>query len=236
MSSPESQYIVVFDTETTGLPKSKIINQETLGLWPHIVQFSYIVYDITNMTIVKIFDKITQVPQEVIMDDFTTSIHKITNEVAHNSHETIHSVLDEFFRDINNKNVSTIIGHNISFDINMIKIELLRLICCPTTIEKSKYKKMLYEINYTNRTYCTMNKTINLCQIPVQRKDGSFYYKYPKLSELYQKLFNEEPSNLHNALNDILVTLRCYYMIVYENDILQLDDNLKAILNEKLNV
>ena len=37
--------VLVFDTETTGLPKSKIINPDTLNLWPHIVQFSYIIYD-----------------------------------------------------------------------------------------------------------------------------------------------------------------------------------------------
>ena len=36
---------LVFDTETTGLPSSKIINPDTLNLWPHIVQFSYVIYD-----------------------------------------------------------------------------------------------------------------------------------------------------------------------------------------------
>ena len=37
--------VIVFDTETSGLPKSKIINQNTQHLWPFIVQFSYIIYD-----------------------------------------------------------------------------------------------------------------------------------------------------------------------------------------------
>jgi len=37
--------IAVFDTETTGLPKTKIINDLSLHLWPHIVQFRDIIYD-----------------------------------------------------------------------------------------------------------------------------------------------------------------------------------------------
>ena len=37
--------IIIFDTETTGLPKSKFISPDTLNKWPHIVQFSYIIYD-----------------------------------------------------------------------------------------------------------------------------------------------------------------------------------------------
>jgi hypothetical protein len=37
--------VLVFDTEATGLPKTKIINPDALHLWPHIVQFSYLIYD-----------------------------------------------------------------------------------------------------------------------------------------------------------------------------------------------
>jgi hypothetical protein len=50
--------IAVFDTETTGLPKSKIINELTLQLWPHIVQFSYIIYDTELKKIIKTVDLI----------------------------------------------------------------------------------------------------------------------------------------------------------------------------------
>ena len=37
--------LIIFDTETTGLPKTKNINIDYLYLWPYIVQFSYIIYD-----------------------------------------------------------------------------------------------------------------------------------------------------------------------------------------------
>lgn len=45
--------ILVFDTETTGLPKTKIISYDTLKLWPYIVQFSYIIFDTDTCEIVK---------------------------------------------------------------------------------------------------------------------------------------------------------------------------------------
>ena len=48
--------VLVFDTETTGLPQTKIINPDTLHLWPHIVQFSYIIYELKNNVIIKLND------------------------------------------------------------------------------------------------------------------------------------------------------------------------------------
>ena len=45
---------LVFDTETTGLPKTKYISPDTLNQWPYIVQFSYIIYDTTLNDIIAI--------------------------------------------------------------------------------------------------------------------------------------------------------------------------------------
>ena len=36
--------VLVFDTETTGLPKGKNPSIYKTELWPHIIQLSYIVY------------------------------------------------------------------------------------------------------------------------------------------------------------------------------------------------
>jgi DNA polymerase III epsilon subunit-like protein len=222
----------VFDTETTGLPQSKIINSETLHLWPHIVQFSYVMYNVGQTKIEKVKDVVVKIPENIVMSDETINLHKITNEEAHKSYFTINDVLSEFIEDISCNNVTTIVGHNISFDMNMLKIELLRLIQNNETIDKSIFKKMFYEVNYTNKTYCTMKKSVDFCQIPVQRKDGTTYYKFPKLIELYKKLFDEEPINLHNSLNDVLVTLRCYYTLVFKEDLLKVDESTFKYLFE----
>jgi glycosyltransferase involved in cell wall biosynthesis len=42
------------------------------------------------------------------------------------------------------------------------------------------------------------------------------YKKFPKLVELYQKIFGVTPKNLHNSLNDVIVCLRCFIKLKYE--------------------
>lgn len=35
-------------------------------------------------------------------------------------------------------------------------------------------------------------------------------YKYPKLNELYYKLFHRNFENAHNAFSDVLATIECF--------------------------
>lgn len=84
--------------------------------------------------------------------------------------------------------------------------------------------------------YCTMHASIDLCSIMamtqpkmiasvsydssgvpvVVQKPASAprqYKKFPKLSELHQKLFGSVPENLHNSIVDVFVCLRCFLKI-----------------------
>ena len=45
MATNGNNKIIIFDTETTGLPKTKDALVTSTELWPYIVQFSYIIYD-----------------------------------------------------------------------------------------------------------------------------------------------------------------------------------------------
>ena len=38
--------VLVFDTETTGLPTERNASITNMEAWPHIVQLSYILYDV----------------------------------------------------------------------------------------------------------------------------------------------------------------------------------------------
>jgi DNA polymerase-3 subunit epsilon len=40
---------------------------------------------------------------------------------------------------------------------------------------------------------------------------NSYGYKWPKLNELYKKLFNEDMGAAHTALMDIQNTAKCYF-------------------------
>ena len=225
--------VIIFDTETTGLPSTKIINPDTLHKWPHIVQFSYIIYNVTSTKMIKTSDNIIKIPNDIIISDFCTNLHGLTTDKC-NSHGTnIKDVLSEFFKDM--KTVDKIVGHNVSFDLNMVKVELLRLINNPDIDYDTKtlHIECFYTMCYTTKVYCTMKNSIDLCNIEIISKDGRKYNKFPKLFELYQKLFNETPNNLHNSLIDILVTLRCYHKLYYNIDLIDLDDDFKNIIIEK---
>ena len=65
------QSIIVFDTETTGLPRSKIINSETLHLWPHVVQFSYVMYNVGQMKMEKVKDVVVKIPETIVTVSYT---------------------------------------------------------------------------------------------------------------------------------------------------------------------
>jgi hypothetical protein len=75
-----------------------------------------------------------------------------------------------------------------------------------------------------------MQKTITLCNLKTVSKYGKEFLKFPKLNELHIKLFNSSPRNLHNSLNDVLICLRCYYMLEYKVDIIEIDSKIKSLL------
>jgi DNA polymerase-3 subunit alpha len=226
-------HVLVFDTETTGLPKSKIINKDSLHLWPHVVQFSYIIYDMEKNTIVKIKDSIIKIPNTIVITEDIAKIHGITNEISAAKGINIVDVFEEFFVDFNN--VDNVVGHNVSFDINMIKAELNRIILDDSLLDKHpKFQNYLQKVDITKNIYCTMKESISLCAIETKDKFGRIYNKFPKLVELYQKLFNVKPNNLHNSLNDVIVCLRCFAKLKYNIDIVDYNNEVKKLIHDYL--
>jgi len=210
---------LVFDTETTGLPKSKFISPSTLSEWPHIVQFSYVIYDSSLNSIVESKDYIIKLPESISIPEESTKIHGITKEISKDTGIHINEVLNKFFYYL--RGVDRLIGHNIEFDINMIKVELLRLINSEH-LTKEQLKIYKYDLHYLSNyknISCTLKDSIEYCNIQMLDKNGKPYLKYPKLIELHEKLFNKSPTNLHNSFNDILVTLRCFMKLKHNIDL-----------------
>jgi DNA polymerase III epsilon subunit-like protein len=213
--------ILFFDTETTGLPLKKNYKQTKWYLdYPHIVQFSWIVYNFKSNKIITKHDYIIKMPENISIPQSSTNIHGITNLQSQKYGHNIKDILDKFILDMDL--CDTIVAHNLEFDIKMIKAEMLRNL----------------GINYfdiTNtKTYCTMMNSIDLCKIRKVNSRGKIYNKYPKLSELHLFLYGYTPENLHNSFNDVLVCLRCYYQLVYAIDILEKNNNIKKLFDSKL--
>lgn len=225
--------VLIFDTETTGLPQTKIINPDTLKQWPYIVQFSYIIYDTEKHVFASYKDNIINIPEHIIIPTASSNIHGITNEICADCGKKIDDVLDEFFSYL--PHIDMLVGHNITFDINMIKVELLRLIynvydkiyTSKSDSVIQKYKYYLYTMTNYKNIYCTLQESVDLCNIKAIDKFGKSYTKFPKLIELHEKLFKTIPNNLHNSFNDILVTLRCFMKLKYDLDIMDYCNEFK---------
>jgi DNA polymerase III epsilon subunit-like protein len=237
---------LIFDTETSGLPKTKIINPQTLNLWCHIVQFSYIIFDDKLDKLIKINDNIIKIPENIIISEETSKINGITNKICMDEGKNVEGIIIEFFEDL--IDCDLLIGHNISFDINILKIELLRLINNRGNEEPSNknlekvdeeflekinnYKYYLYLLENYKNIYCTLENSIEICNIKKVNKYGKTYLKYPKLIELHEKLFNSIPNNLHNSLNDILITLRCFIKMKFDKDIYETSNEFKKLVKK----
>jgi DNA polymerase III epsilon subunit-like protein len=228
--------VLVFDTETTGLPKSKIVSSNTLNYWPHIVQFSYVVYDTNTHKIIKMKDWIVKLAENITIPEETTKIHGITNEMSKNKGVDISTVFEEFFDDF--YKCAEIVAHNLNFDFNMVNVEMYRMIENKNTGKKSE-TELKEDLNYFNnckKFYCTMQETIEFCNIELVNKGGKKYLKFPRLSELYKKLFDETPNNLHNSLNDTVICLRCFMKWKYDVDIAKGDNEIRSFIEKNLHV
>ena len=227
--------VLIFDTETTGLPLTRIINPDTLRLWPHIVQLSYIMYDDSTNDIVVMEDNIIKIASDVVISEGSSAIHGITSDISQTKGVNLGSALNGFFDAL--KKADVLVGHNVSFDINIVDVELLRMIYdSPPEIsakELTLIKTKLFLLRNYKNIYCTMRNSIELCAIKVVGKTGREYNKFPRLNELHQKLFDTTPNNLHNSLNDILVTLRCYAMMMLNKDIYKTCDKFTTISTEQ---
>jgi len=207
--------ILVFDTETTGLPTSYNTPVIATQQWPYIVQLSYIIYDTELNTVLDYRDTIIKLPNSITITKESENIHKISNEMSKTKGVELKPELIKFNELLNT--VDEIVGHNISFDKNMIMVECLRF-----RLENNFTKNKIPE-------FCTMKNSVNICKILTYNKSGRSYYKYPKLIELYQYLFNTTPDGLHNSMVDVLATIRCYGKLKYNIDYNEFESNLNTL-------
>lgn len=184
-----------FDVETTGLPSERNAHPSNLGVFEkcRVVSIAWCLRDANTM-----YSKHYHVvdpglpPGQEIGASF---IHGITREMVDEYGVRKNIVLDMFLNDL--KRSTTLIAHNMTFDINVVASELYRL-----------DRKVDAEILLHSDTMCTMKSTTDIVRLP--SKYGRSY-KWPKLSELYKFLFGQEFENQHNALADVDALVKCFY-------------------------
>jgi len=74
--------VLVFDTETTGLPKDRYASINDLEMWPYIVQLSYILYDTDSQKMLSCKDHIIKIDPSVDITEGSIAIHGITRTIC----------------------------------------------------------------------------------------------------------------------------------------------------------
>jgi len=206
--------VLVFDTETTGLPEKRNTSILETEKWPYIVQISWVVYDTEDESYEMedhIIDCGVDIPQESV------NIHGISKKISERKGENLWEVMNKF--DSALRNCEMVIGHNISFDKRVYMVEAIR----------NRRKQYFTRNGVRKPEYCTMKKSKKFCNIMKENSKGETYLKYPSLSELHDKLFGFIPKGTHDSMADVLITLRCFAMLEGKTDVTKKNRNLKRI-------
>ncbi|MBT7321009.1 MAG: DNA polymerase III subunit alpha [Flavobacteriaceae bacterium] len=185
---------LVFDTETTGLPKKWKAPLSDSDNWPRCVQLAWQLHDSKGDLISNHSYLVRPVNFNIPFE--AEKIHGISTDLANKTGIEIDVVLKLFIEDYNK--AGFLVGHNVKFDINIIGAELFRL---GSSIDLSK-KDVL--------DTCS-ELTAKVCQLPGGR-GGKF--KFPTLIEIYSFLFEESFNEAHNASADVEATARVFFELV----------------------
>ncbi len=185
---------LIFDTETTGLPKSWNAPITDTDNWPRCVQIAWQLHD-------KYGELIENQDFLIKPDGFnipydSEQIHGISTQLAQEKGEDLNTVLGLFNEAL--AKTDFVVGQNVGFDLNIMGCEYYRA----DTLTKLNDLPVL--------DTCT-EKTAKLCQLPGGR-GGRF--KLPTLTELHQHLFKVPFSEAHNATADVEATTRCFLELI----------------------
>ena len=177
-----------FDTETNGLPRNWKAPLTDLSNWPRLVQIAWILFDECENEIER-NDHIIKT-NGFSIPYMASNLHGITTDRANSEGVDLISVLTELHNQI--EKTIYLVAHNISFDEKIIGAEFLR-------------NDMPNSISLKQKI-CTMKCTTDYVGI-----SGYYGNKWPKLSELHQKLFGFDFEDAHNATADINATAKCFW-------------------------
>jgi DNA polymerase III epsilon subunit-like protein len=186
-----------FDTETTGLPKNWKAPVSEVDNWPRMVQLAFLVFFQSGENETPNGEPVPVIERNFIIkpDGFTipedvSRIHGITHERAMDEGWALREVLEEFHAQVIVN--QTVVAHNVSFDRAIVGSEFIRA--------------GMEDVLHGKDRVCTMMKTTKFCNLP-----GKYGPKWPKLSELHEKLFGHTFEEAHNASVDINATAKCFF-------------------------
>ena len=203
-----------FDTETTGLPT----NPKNKWRAPHYSDVkSYESCRLLSIAwIIAQHDRIVETayfvvkPVDIEISKESEAVHHISREKAMEEGIELHKVLSYFHNAFSK--CSSLIGHNVDFDLNVLRSEFVR--CGRSEIaEEMNVKKHV----------CTMKKG----------KKFMNFHKYPKLTELYYHIHQVEMEDAHHAYVDTMACFKCFVKMFPSNEYIFFIKDKEVYLTEQ---
>ena len=187
------KYLFV-DTETIGIPKDYDGDVYDVDNWPRVVQLAWMLIDEDGKLV---SDDCSIVKNKGVVPKRAEEVHGISTKRMRAEGVPPKDAYKHLMDAI--ACAEYVIIHNVDFDKPVIAADMLR-------------HKMndLAEKFLSQSFFCTMKSGVDICRLPGYHGE----YKYPKLVELFGKLYLDDSSvsigGLHSADADVLVTYRCF--------------------------
>ncbi len=185
---------LIFDTETTGLPKRWDAPISDTNNWPRCIQIAWQLHDEMG-NLIEHQDYLIK-PDGFNIPYDAERIHGISTELAEAQGFPLIDVLEKFNLALSKSKF--VVGQNVGFDVNIMGCEFYRL-----GVASQMPSMPVLDT-------CT-EVTASILQLPGGR-GGKF--KLPTLTELHQYLFNKPFAEAHNATADVEATTRCFLELI----------------------
>lgn len=186
---------LIFDTETTGLPKDWNKPFTDVDNWPRMVQIAWQLHDDMGQMI-EHFDYLIK-PEGYDIPYDAEKVHGISTALAQTEGVMLKEALTHFMASLKTSRFQ--VGQNLTFDVNIVGAELVRA-------------GFDYSILTDKPVLDTCTEaSAELLKLPGGR-GGKF--KLPNLTELHQYLFAVPFGEAHNATADVEATTRCFFELL----------------------
>lgn len=185
---------LIFDTETTGLPRNWAAPISDTDNWPRCIQIAWQLHDAMG-NLIEHQDYLVK-PEGFNIPYDAERIHGISTELAQAQGVPLLEVLEKFNAALSK--AKFIVGQNVGFDVNIMGCEFYRL-----GVNSPMASMPVLDT-------CT-EVTAELLKLPGGR-GGKF--KLPTLTELHSYLFNVPFAEAHNATADVEATTRCFLELI----------------------
>ena len=185
---------LIFDTETTGLPRNWAAPITDTDNWPRAVQIAWQLHDELGNLIDN--QDYLVIPEGYDIPYDAERVHGISTELAHKYGVPLQEMLVKFNEAL--AQAKFIVGQNVGFDVNIMGCEFYR----------AGIATQLAQLPVLDT--CT-EVTAEMLKLPGGRGGR---YKLPTLTELHEYLFGEPFGEAHNATADVEATTRCFLELI----------------------